>query len=244
MRVWMILCVCFMLISFAMLAAAIVLLRAWRLRFLDAAGIAHDLGTACGIMHSASQMLCTKDRDTYARILLGQSAYSMLLCRNICTLLQQKRVKTLQLHLDDVSECIRQCCNALQDYLLVHDVHLVYEYRGSCMARFDALALQRIVQNLVVNAFEAMPDGGYIHVLVDGQADAGSITIVVQDDGRGMQEETLKKIFLKHATSKEDTLCHGLGLPAALRLAKLHRGTLTAKSEVGTGTSLIFSFPR
>ncbi|MEJ5293051.1 MAG: CHASE4 domain-containing protein [Candidatus Methanosuratincola sp.] len=110
---------------------------------------------------------------------------------------------------------------------------------GAERAITDPLILKRILQNLVNNAFQAMPDGGSL--TIEASVSGGELQIAVQDTGLGMNDETLKKIFTPLFTTKAKGT--GLGLAVCKRLTEELGGTISVKSTRGEGTTFILRLP-
>jgi signal transduction histidine kinase len=103
----------------------------------------------------------------------------------------------------------------------------------------EATRLQQAVQNVVLNAAEAMPDGGTITVSV--RADSDHVSIAVRDDGVGMSEEAVEQALRPfHSTKAGGT---GLGLPLVVRILAAHDGQLAIESEPGAGTTVWLTLP-
>lgn len=102
--------------------------------------------------------------------------------------------------------------------------------------------LRRLLINLVVNAVQVLHgyrEDGHIKVSLKN-ADEG-LVLTVQDNGPGMDAQTLEKIFDRFYTTKKDG--SGMGLPICAQIAKDCRGTLTAFSEQGQGSSFVLWLP-
>ena len=94
--------------------------------------------------------------------------------------------------------------------------------------------------NLILNAVEAMPDGGVLSISVE-QTDK-TFQLEIADTGRGIDEEQLKKIFEPFYTTKEQGL--GLGMPYARKIIAQHGGTISISSQPGEGTNIRIVIPR
>jgi len=100
--------------------------------------------------------------------------------------------------------------------------------------------LKQVMLNLVLNAMEAMPDGGELSIEVY-PADDGAM-IAVTDTGVGMDEETLAQIFDPFYSTKQDGT--GLGLAVTYGIVEGHGGRITVESQPGVGTCFSIWLPR
>ena len=99
----------------------------------------------------------------------------------------------------------------------------------------DQDQLQQLVLNLVLNALDAMPEGGTLETEIRPPRD-GYIELYVRDSGPGIAPDILPKVFETFVSSKETGI--GLGVPVSLRIAEEHGGTLTAFNLPGSGALL------
>jgi signal transduction histidine kinase len=105
----------------------------------------------------------------------------------------------------------------------------------------DESQIRQIVMNLVVNAIQAMADGGQLHVstrVVDGH-----VALTVRDTGVGIPEEIRSKIFLPFFTTKDAEKGTGLGLSVVLGIVKSHQGRIEVTSEAGQGSEFAVYLP-
>ncbi|RCK74240.1 MAG: integral membrane sensor signal transduction histidine kinase [Anaerolineae bacterium] len=110
------------------------------------------------------------------------------------------------------------------------------------LAELDAAQLREVLLNLIHNAADAMPDGGKITIRTAAKP-PGSITIEVEDEGKGIPQEHLSKLFTPFFTTKPVGKGTGLGLAIIYGIVKMHRGQISVRSEVGRGTTFIISLP-
>jgi signal transduction histidine kinase len=110
---------------------------------------------------------------------------------------------------------------------------------GLPLVMLDTTAFRQAVLNLLVNARQAMPDGGELIVRVERQGNF--VELSVTDTGVGMRPEDLERCFeLYYSTKKAGT---GLGLSTTKRIVEEHDGTITVVSEKGRGTSFSIVLP-
>ncbi|MCX7021759.1 MAG: ATP-binding protein [bacterium] len=105
----------------------------------------------------------------------------------------------------------------------------------------DPSQLLQVVVNIVVNAVQAMEDGGKLTVAT--HADADSVYLDIEDTGTGMSRETVKKIFIPFFTTKEVGHGTGLGLPVVHGIVASHGGGIEVQSELGRGSRFTVSLP-
>jgi signal transduction histidine kinase len=112
--------------------------------------------------------------------------------------------------------------------------------------RVDVLAprgaLLRVLSNLIGNAIDVIPEGPAGRVTLSAWIASDDVFIQVADNGSGIPEEDLPKIFDLFYTTKEKG--SGVGLPVCKRLVEEWGGTLHLQSKVGEGTRFTFGVPR
>jgi two-component system NtrC family sensor kinase len=106
----------------------------------------------------------------------------------------------------------------------------------------DRGKLQQILVNLVNNAFQAMDNGCHLDINASNQIPE-EVTISISDNGCGMPEENLAKVFQPFFTTKKEGKGTGLGLTITYGLVKKLRGTISVKSKKQEGTTFILSLP-
>ena len=104
----------------------------------------------------------------------------------------------------------------------------------------DEDQLQQLLVNLVLNALDAMPEGGSLEIRVDSSED-GHAELHVLDDGPGIPEELFPRLFDPFVSTKETGI--GLGLAVSHRIARSHGGTLSAMNRPEGGTHFTLSLP-
>ena len=104
----------------------------------------------------------------------------------------------------------------------------------------DAELLHRAVSNLVLNAIDAMPEGGALTLLT--RADGAKTIIEVADTGSGLTPEECERIFTPYYTSKRHGT--GLGLAIVQSVVSDHGGRISVQSRPGHGTTFVIELPQ
>ncbi len=105
--------------------------------------------------------------------------------------------------------------------------------------RGDADMLKQAILNLVLNAIEAMKNGGNLWLRVSREQDV--IILNVSDDGPGIPAEARDKVFQLYFTTKQRG--SGIGLAMTYRAVQLHNGTISFSTELSRGTAFQMQFP-
>ncbi len=142
-----------------------------------------------------------------------------------------------------VDEVLRPVIESLSQQALTRHIRLEYSPPPSPVSlHVDATQVGEAVRMLLVNAFEAVDDGGRIHVAA-ARDDADHGLIVVGDDGHGMDAETASKACDPFFSGREAGRGIGMGLPKARRLIEASGGSLAIESRPGHGTRCRISLP-
>jgi signal transduction histidine kinase/CheY-like chemotaxis protein/AraC-like DNA-binding protein len=104
---------------------------------------------------------------------------------------------------------------------------------------FDPTLMDKVFFNLLSNSFKFTPKKGFVHVLVEEDSSKHEVSIKVEDNGEGMDQEEMGHIFEKFYQGKSGIRKNGTGLGLALakELVDLHNGKIQVKSVVGENTS-------
>ena len=228
-----------------------------------AGGIAHDfnnlltaiLGAAEGIIER-EQPLRANGQDTVddARQICDSAQRGAALVRQLLAFGRQQTLLPRALAVNDVIASI----SGLLQRLLGGKVRLVAELeQPGRRVMADPTQLDQVLVNLVVNARDAMPDGGAItlrsgHLTVYAPQPAGAetmppgryVTIEVQDAGTGIPPAVLPHIFDPFFTTKRDAGGSGLGLSSVHGIIRQSGGFLTVDTKPGVGTCMRIFLPR
>lgn len=105
----------------------------------------------------------------------------------------------------------------------------------------DLGKLQQVFTSIVMNAIEAMPEGGKLTVTTSD--DSGNLKILVKDTGHGISPENMTKIFTPFFTTKKEVKGVGLSLAVAHGIIESHQGRIEVQSKEGEGTTFAIYLP-
>jgi len=148
----------------------------------------------------------------------------------------QPKVHDLNTLVSDVHPMLRR--------LIVENIELIVSLQpGIGSIRIDATQLEQVLINLVVNARDAMPQGGRITIETSNASAPGALSLIVTDDGCGMDDAVRSQIFKPFFTTKGLGKGTGLGLATVQRIVNQCGGTVDVTSQPAVGTTFTVSFP-
>ncbi len=227
-------------------------LRAQRLESIGilAGGIAHDFNNILtAIMGNISLARVYNDPDKISERLLELEKASMQAKELIQQLLTFSRGGTPVKETVSLAEILKgttdfalRGSNVKCGFLIPGDLWPVEADPGQ---------ISQVISNLVINADQAMPDGGVIKVRAENVVikryhglpleDGKYVKISIEDRGAGIPKEHLNKIFDPYFTTKQKG--SGLGLATSYSIIKRHDGHITAESQLGVGTTMHIYLP-
>jgi hypothetical protein len=237
-------------------------LRTQRLESLGtlASGIAHDMNNVLTPILAASQLLPLRLPNLDER---SQSLLRMLeeSAKRGSQLVQQilsfARGSDGTRSLIQIEHLLREVVRvARQTFPKSVDISINLATCNLWMISADATQLHQVLMNLLINARDAMPDGGTLTIAAENlvldenyarmsiDARAGSYVVVtIADTGTGIPPELLERIFEPFFTTKEPGKGTGLGLSTTLGIVKSHGGFVNVYSEIGQGTRFKIYLP-
>ncbi len=221
------------------------LLRSEKLASLGelVAGIAHELNNPLtGILVITSLLQKKEGLEPALQEDLDTILHESNRCARIVKgLLDFSRVTTPHKSLVDVHEIMERALSLIGTQSIFHDVVFDRQYAPQVSAVMaDANQLEQVFINIVLNAGQAMPEGGTL-TFRTCQEDAQA-RIDIEDTGRGIPEELLGKIFDPFFTTKEESGT-GLGLSVSYGIIEVHGGSIEVWSEVDRGTRFTIRLP-
>ncbi len=220
-----------------------------------AGGMAHDFNNMLTPILSYATMLRDElPADDERRADLGEVVRAAERARDLVRqLLAYSRRQTFALKPLDLGEMVRGFERMLRR-VVREDIVLRLELAATpVLIHGDVGQIEQTLMNLVVNAQDAMPQGGTLRIgtadVAEGGAKplglaGGSSVLWVEDTGTGMDEATRARIFEPFFTTKAVGKGSGLGLASAYGIVRQHEGQILVESEVGRGTRFELHFPR
>jgi len=207
------------------------------------AGVAHELRNPLAGIKINTQVLSRKrDLPEMEKKLLNSTQEGIEKIQKIVDdMLHFAKPKASHFKEEEINEVVDKSLTILQTKLKKGNISSVFEgAQGLPRLRIDIHQIQQVLINLMLNAIQAMEDGGTLSVrtfLKDGDG----VGIDVRDTGIGIPTAHLKKIFDPFFTTKSEGT--GLGLSISLKILENHGATIDVVSEAGKGSTFTIHFP-
>ena len=208
-----------------------------------AAGLAHEIRNPLAAIRGAVAVLQQPTDAKAAELWTVIIEEIARLNRVVESFLDYARPATRPAMIRDVGAFVKSCVEAVSRSKGRDGVELELDLEpGLAELRADADQLERVVVNVVQNAYEALEERGRVKVAVRrSPAGDGWLEIQVDDDGPGMSDTTLERAFIPFYTTKQQGT--GLGLALCERLIRAQGGTIQLRSRPGEGTSVLIRLP-
>jgi signal transduction histidine kinase len=217
-------------------------------------GISHDLKTPLASVTGYSQMLESEayswseaETREFAKVISEKSIYMMELLEDL-TLTYRLRNQALPIVKEaiDLNEFIRRTIiHFINDPANNKMTFNFHPYHETVRVSIDIKWFQRIVDNLIANAIKHNPFGTTITVSIS-MIEQHLVIIKIEDDGIGMNSETLDKLFQRYyrgTNTNDNGSGTGLGLAITKQLVQLHNGSIQVTSTPNKGTTIRIILP-
>ncbi len=177
--------------------------------------------------------------------LIKESEHGLQRVEGIVSSLKQfSRIDTDKKQLFDLNNCVKTTLALVNNKLkYVCDVDINYEELPRVMMNVGKIS--QVITNLLINGAQAIEETGRRGKLkVRTKANSnGTVELIVSDNGCGISDENLQKIFNPFFTTKDEDAGTGLGLSISYDIATEHEGMLSVESELYTGTEFTLTLP-
>jgi PAS domain S-box-containing protein len=208
-----------------------------------AASIAHELRNPLSSIKGAAQYL-QKEYESEALIseFLGIIVDEVNGLSKLTTeFLEFARPMEFEISSLDVNDVVRKTLQLMSVHISESGVVLIDHLASNLpIIQADGKQLEHALRNIILNALQAMPEGGTISIRT--KAVGSGVDLVVSDTGSGIPEEKLHRIFIPFFTTK--TKGTGLGLSVVQKIVENHGGHIDVSSMVGQGTKFKISLPQ
>jgi two-component system, NtrC family, sensor kinase len=211
---------------------------------LLSAGVAHEINTPLTGISSYVQMLQKKMTDVhFAKILEKIETQTERVSRIIKNLLSFARNPSdLAFHRVDLKDSLQEIISLIDYKLKNMNIELEMELAPIKAIWAQGERLQQVFINIILNALDAMPQGGRLRIeLSESESDA---LIRISDTGTGIEERHLARIFDPFFTTKGVGKGTGLGLSISYAIVKEHDGRMTVESRPDRGTTFTIAVPK
>ncbi len=220
--------------------------RVERLAYMGemAAGLAHEIKNPLASLTGSIQMLreemyCDAGGEKLMRIVLREADRLNAIVTDFLIFAKPQSGNVLQI---DVAQSLTEVLELFRrDATRRQQIRITTELISDAQITIDPTHFHQIFWNLLLNAVDAMPDGGTIHIGMRRLSNGG-IEITVSDTGCGISAAHIPQIFNPFFTTKPGGT--GLGLSIVHRLLENCGGRLDVKSDINSGTAMTLIFPR
>jgi len=220
-----------------------------------AGGVAHDFNNLLGVIGGYAELLETKlgHNDSYRRYcgkIIETTQRASGLTRQLLTFSRNEISRAAPLQPD---HALRELAGILPR-LIGEDIELVMNLRANGTVLMDKTHFEQVLFNIVINARDAMPNGGQLHIETEDifrpQLLASShvsiaqyVSIRIRDTGIGMDEKTRQRAFEPFYTTKSPGRGTGLGLATVYGIVRQCNGEITIESKPGRGAQISLFIP-
>jgi signal transduction histidine kinase len=212
------------------------------------AGIAHEVNnplnnimlTAAVLEEDFDTMPEDEQRELIGDI-VGQTDRAQKIVRNLLDFARESEISMESL---SIREVVGDALNLAANQIKLSGVELVREIADDLPeVTGDRHYLSQVFVNLILNAVEAMSDGGTLTLSSDLSLDEGCVAIKITDTGPGIPPDVLKSVFYPFFTTKVSGRGTGLGLSVSLGIVQKHGGDIKVESTLGVGTTFTVLLP-
>jgi PAS domain S-box-containing protein len=205
--------------------------------------LAHEIrGPLNNINLSVEALSVEKTGEEYATYLDIISRNSNRINDLILQLLNSSRPVQTVLHKIELQELLNETLSIAADRIMLKNINASALYPGKAAIIFgDAEKLKIAFLNIIINAMEAIHhDNGILIISVEESST--SYIVMISDNGSGITDENMKRLFEPYFTSKRNGL--GLGLASTLAILQSHKGAVDITTKPGEGTTFSISIPK
>ncbi len=207
-----------------------------------AAGVAHEIGNPLASISSLVQELQTEDLSSFTKESLTTiNQHVHRIARIVRNLGDFARLYPRQKVATDLKDILENTLNLVRYDKNFRKIEIRSNVQDTPPLKIDPDQIQQVFLNLILNARDAMPDGGSLDISVTQSN--GNVLMRFADTGHGIDAEVRDKVFDPFFSTKGPTKGTGLGLSICYSIIKDHGGTIEIDSEKDKGTRFTIKMP-
>jgi len=213
-----------------------------------AAGVAHEINNPLtGVLTFAHMLLKSMPKNSQEHKDVETIITATTRCRDIVQgLLSFSRQNEPEKKVSNLNDILRQALNLVQHQAGLNHIRITEEMDSALPAlSLDSNQIQEVAVNLMVNAMDAMSEGGELTINSRANDENGTswAEFSISDTGCGIPAENLERIFDPFFTTKQEGAGTGLGLAVSYGVVTKHGGQINVASEVNQGTTFTVRLP-
>ncbi len=208
-----------------------------------ASGMAHEIGTPMNVIQGRAEYLLQRTTEEPIKkglaTIIAQVERITKIMNQLLTFARRRPIERKPM---DLKKTIADCLDIVQERLKQHRVEVETSYAEPLpLVHADPDQMSQVLLNLVLNAIQAMPEGGRLSLALEPEGPGMKLSVA--DTGSGMPAETLNKIFDPFFTTKDVGAGTGLGLTVVHGIVEDHGGAIHVYSVPGRGTTFTIHLP-
>ncbi len=215
-------------------------------------GIAHEIGTPLNVIQGRASMIINEKLNQneikdFSKIIIDQAKKMTDIIQQ---LLNYARIEVTDFKKNDIIKLINNSIILLSPIIKKSNIEINFNRKFSEFELIiDSTSVQQVITNILMNAIDAMPDGGKIEISIDekeliyNEKLKKYFEIKITDNGEGIPEENLERIFDPFFTTKKKEKGTGLGLSISNNIIESHKGFIKVESKINKGSVFSIYLP-
>lgn len=209
-----------------------------------AAGVAHEINNPLTGVLTFSQLLqdqFSPESQQYQdlKIIVQETIRCRSIVRGLLEFSRQRALDKSSVELNDLVDHVLQIVSNQESFQNIR-IEKIYDPAMPVIAS-DKDQLKQVMLNIIVNASDAMPNGGILKIRTQWNSDRSEALLQFEDSGCGIDPEHMNRLFDPFFTTKE--MGTGLGLAVSYGIVKAHRGNIEISSKPGEGSTVTVTLP-
>ncbi len=202
--------------------------------------IAHELRNPLGVINNSSYFLNMKLKNIadekvlkHLKIITKKVDSANIIISDLLDFASKREPTLKETNINFIIK------NAISSVIIPEKIEVITKLEEIPLMLLDGEQIQRVFQNMILNAVQAMPEGGKLTIKTVKHEN--SVKIVIKDTGIGIPEENISKLFNPLFSTKVKGV--GLGLTICMQIVEDHGGNITVQSEVSKGSVFTVKIP-